>query len=405
MKILAVAPYIPHEAVRHAGGVYLLRHLRELTRRGNHVSLLVPGSPGQLAALPFAPHWLEVITGPPSTADRGVGRVLLDAAYRRAMLAPPAPSAESLRSIRRAGLVRRAATADIVELHWAEYARFATVIRQAGVRTPISVIEHDVDLEAGAERARTHATGYRRRLGLLTAPLVRKLERDGLDHADLVAVFKSADEDVIRRAGVRTAVQLLDPWLEEPPDIDGPRRPKSVLVTGALWRPENATGILWFLEHVWPRVSAAVPDAVLQLVGAGAGAELVAGARAASNVQLVGEVPEMLPYYLDASVFVAPLFTSGGLKFKVPQAMLCGLPVVATTVAADGVKGLAPDDAIWCVTDDAAQMADAIKAALLDADAAAAVGRRAAHWCHGRYSFPESLARLNTAYQQLAASP
>jgi glycosyltransferase involved in cell wall biosynthesis len=84
--------------------------------------------------------------------------------------------------------------------------------------------------------------------------------------------------------------------------------------------------------------------------------------------------------------------------------MLCGLPVVATTVAADGVKGVAPDDAIWAVTDDAAQMADAISAALLNSVVAASVGRRAAHWCRGHYSFPESLARLDTAYQRLAAS-
>ena len=52
-----------------------------------------------------------------------------------------------------------------------------------------------------------------------------------------------------------------------------------------------------------------------------------------SQASMSGEVPELLPYYESASVFVAPLFVRGGLKFKVPQAMLCGLPVVATHVA------------------------------------------------------------------------
>jgi hypothetical protein len=52
------------------------------------------------------------------------------------MNVPPSPSAESLRSVTAAGLVRRARDADLVELHWAEYARFASVLRRAGVSTP-----------------------------------------------------------------------------------------------------------------------------------------------------------------------------------------------------------------------------------------------------------------------------
>jgi hypothetical protein len=37
----------------------------------------------------------------------------------------PSPTAESLRSVRRAGLTELASEVDIVDLPWAEYARFA----------------------------------------------------------------------------------------------------------------------------------------------------------------------------------------------------------------------------------------------------------------------------------------
>ena len=116
----------------------------------------------------------------------------------------------------------------------------------------------------------------------------------------------------------------------------------------------------------------------------------------------MGEVPDLLPYYRTASVFVAPLFVAGGLKFKVPQAMLCGLPVVTTTVGGEGVAEVAPRDALWAVTNDPDEMAETLVTALRQEAAAAAVGRAAASWCREFYSFPRSMARLNALYLRLA---
>jgi glycosyltransferase involved in cell wall biosynthesis len=319
------------------------------------------------------------------------------------MTAPPAPTAESLRSVLRAGLVARAAAADVVELHWAEYARFARVLRRAGVRTPVCVVEHDVDLEAGGQRLATHATGYRRWLGRVGAPLARELERRGLAEADLVAVFKPADEDVIRRAGISTPIQVIDPWLDPPGDPEEPRTPGVVLFAGALWRRENEDALVWFLQQVWPIVTRSRPDARLQLVGAGATPRLQVATQAAPAVELVGEVPDLVPFYRRASVFVAPLLVRGGLKFKVPQAMLCGLPVVATSVAVEGVVEVAPSDTLWCIADEADAMARGLAAALANPVAAAGVGQAAARWSAGFYSFARSVDRLEEAYRRLAA--
>jgi hypothetical protein len=37
--------------------------------------------------------------------------------------------------------------------------------------------------------------------------------------ADIVLVFKPADELIIRRAGITTPVRLIEPWLDEPTDV------------------------------------------------------------------------------------------------------------------------------------------------------------------------------------------
>jgi glycosyltransferase involved in cell wall biosynthesis len=198
-------------------------------------------------------------------------------------------------------------------------------------------------------------------------------------------------------------VQTIEPWLDPPGDVEGPRTPGLVLFTGALWRRENEDPLVWFLQQVWPEVASTVPHARLQLVGAGPTARLAEAATAAPAVELVGEVPDLLPFYRTASVFVAPLLTPGGLKFKVPQAMMCGLPVVATAVAVEGVLEVAPDGTLWAVTDDPRQLAQRLVAALNDPAAAAEVGATAARWSREFYSFARSIQRLEATYLRLVA--
>ena len=195
-----------------------------------------------------------------------------------------------------------------------------------------------------------------------------------------MCVFKRADEQALRRAGIQTPVQLIDPWLDEPRGPEPTRRARSVLFAGALWRRENEDGLVWFLERVWPPVRAAGPEATLLIVGALPGDRLKAAAARSQGVNVIGDAPDLLPYYRSASLFVAPLFVKGGLKFKVPQAMLCGLPVIATTVAAEGVADEAPPSALWMVTNDPHEMADGIVSAWTNEAAATEVGRTAARW-------------------------
>ncbi|MDQ1493856.1 MAG: hypothetical protein QOG69_339 [Actinomycetota bacterium] len=403
MRILSVAPYVPYAGIPHAGGSYLLRHLQEMSASGNDVALLVPGIPEQLAHVADAPDWLELVMGPHVIEGRTLVRRLRDAVYRRAMNSPPAPTAESIRSVVSAGLIQLSREADVVELHWAEYARFASILRRAGIRKPIAIVEHDVELHLAAERIRAHTRGYRRTLALLTAPLARHKERRGLIDADLVLCFKSADEQTLRAAGVGTAVQVIDPWLDEPHSEADGRLPRSVLFAGALWRPENEDAVVWFLQNVWPQVNSAVPAATFAVVGAQPTDRLRQVAREYDGVEVIADVADLVPYYQRASLFVAPLFAPGGLKFKVPQAMLCGLPVVATTVAAEGIVGVAPPDALWKVTDDASEMAASIIMALDEPAQAAAVGLAAQAWCVEFYSFSGSIARLLDSYRDLAA--
>lgn len=399
MKVLVVAPTLPHPDVRHAGGLYLLRHLEALVERSVHVTLLSIDTSATAEDVAKVPATFELVLadpGPQELSPLHRRWLQLGAQRRWSALGP-----DAITSLLAAGLVARARDADVVELQWPELTSLVPLLRARGVTTPIVVLEHDVAGEAAPSRARADAGARARLLARILAPLRARAERRDLDAADLVLVFKEPDVRFLRELGVRSEIAVISPPLDAPA---GPfeRNGDEVLFTGAMWRPENDAAARWLLEHVWPRVRAEVSSARLTIAGASPSAALVAIARDAGGVELTGDVPTLDPYYRRASVFVAPLWTEGGLKFKVPQAMRYSMPVVATTVAAAGIVGVAPSGTLWAVTDDAGEMASALVRALRAPEGAVEVGAAAAAWVAEHHSFDRSMDMVVARYRELA---
>jgi glycosyltransferase involved in cell wall biosynthesis len=215
-------------------------------------------------------------------------------------------------------------------------------------------------------------------------------------------VFKAADADLLAALGVTTPVRVLDPYLEAPETSIEARKPGSVLFVGALSRPENWEGLDWFLDHVWPKVLGEHPQASLVIAGADPPRPLQR--RAGPSVTVTGWVDSLEPFYEQAMVFVAPVFSGAGLRFKVPQAMLYALPVVGTTLALEGVSPPAPSSAVGGVFDDADGMAGCIARLLAEPERAAQIGWRARQWAVERYSFQRTVHTALGEYAALVSS-
>ena len=96
-------------------------------------------------------------------------------------------------------------------------------------------------------------------------------------------------------------------------------------------------------------------------------------ALASSSVEVSGTVVDVTPYLAQARIAVAPLRSGGGTRLKILEALDAGRPVVATSVAVDGLEDLIGRGVV--VADDAAAMIDAVTGLLDDPDAASALGR------------------------------
>lgn len=114
--------------------------------------------------------------------------------------------------------------------------------------------------------------------------------------------------------------------------------PLTLLFTGVMDYLPNEDAICWFADKVWPMVVQQHPAAKLVVAGMKP-SQRVLDLQQLGNIEVTGFVEEMLPYYQQADVFIAPFQIARGVQNKILQAFACGLPVVTTPIGAEGIDG------------------------------------------------------------------
>jgi glycosyltransferase involved in cell wall biosynthesis len=132
------------------------------------------------------------------------------------------------------------------------------------------------------------------------------------------------------------------------------RRQPYVVFVGNFWHAPNLDGARWFAERVWPIVRSARKDAIFAIAGSRMGPEVHRLAEI-EGLEVLGFVDDIHALYEKASVAVAPLRFGAGVKGKVTEALAAGMPMVASSVAAEGL-GLS-DGVDLLIADDASTFA------------------------------------------------
>ncbi len=390
-SVLSLTKYIAYPLVAHAGGQYLLAHDRALSSVAE-IEQLAPDIPLNREALPL-------VDGGPAASLLGGARLngLALACWR---LESVWAGSAIYRPVRRLFSGDRAPwskleTADAIEFQWSEMIALAPLVRRRSPDIPLIGVAHDVITQRLERQAAGRSSALSRMLLRLAAARSRRREAASFAALDLLIVFSEKDAAIARSLSPSTRVEVVHPGLGPADPL--PRAPRAdepiVLFTGAMNRPENWRGVLWFLDEVWPAVLSAVPSARFVIAGAKPPEALTVRVSAAPRAELTGFVDSLEPYYAEASVFVAPLREGAGVKFKTVDALLRGVPVVSTEVGAEGID--APE-LFAAVTDGAPGFAEAVVRQLRESDDVLAL--RAQRWADGVYGTAAFELRLRDLY-------
>jgi glycosyltransferase involved in cell wall biosynthesis len=123
-----------------------------------------------------------------------------------------------------------------------------------------------------------------------------------------------------------------------------PRQSKTILFFGSLFYYPNLDGIRWFCQKVWPIVKARMPEAELDIVGLYH--EGMEHFQDIEGVNLVGFVEDLNSYIDNSAFLVVPLRIGSGTRIKILEAWSKGLPVISTTIGAEGLGAVDGETAL-----------------------------------------------------------
>ncbi len=110
-----------------------------------------------------------------------------------------------------------------------------------------------------------------------------------------------------------------------------------LLFTGTMNYFPNSDAAIYFCNEIFPRVREQHPKARFYIVG-NHPSDQVQRLRTHNSIVVTGHVPDVRPYFEEASVFVAPLRAGSGIQTKNLEAMAMKVPVVTTSVGAMGLQ-------------------------------------------------------------------
>ena len=204
--------------------------------------------------------------------------------------------------------------------------------------------------------------------GLLSreARLMARYEADIIRQFDHVVWVTEEDRDAVAALSTpprspslprHTVIPIcVDPQRKQP--VARHSSAHRVTFLGGLHWPPNAAGVVWFAREVWPLVLAEAPDALLTIIGKDPPKELRNPQSAIRNLDVTGYVTDLAPYLQETAVFIVPLHAGGGMRVKILDAWAWGLPIVSTTIGAEGLRVQSGENIL--LADDAASFARAV---------------------------------------------
>lgn len=190
----------------------------------------------------------------------------------------------------------------------------------------------------------------------------RELELGLVRAADLTLVVSDHEQSLLRGLVPEADVRVLSNVHHPSGEVPGPRGRAGLLFVGSFDHLPNRDAARWMAREVLPLVHRRRPDTVLHVVGSNPSPDVHELANA--TVEVHGWVADLMPLHQRCRLSVAPLRFGAGVKGKVGESMVAGLPTVCTPVAVEGM-GLV-DGRHVLVAEDATEFAHQVVALLED---------------------------------------
>ena len=234
---------------------------------------------------------------------------------------------------------------DVIDLQFHPVAHQIRAFRKIGSKiifTPMESLARAFFLEWFSKRHKNN-----RHLSNITPSLRAACEEIGfIGKADEVVCVSQTDAEFLRLLTGSNGIKAIDTCISLfefahalAPDFTSPKavdRRCRVLYIAYFGSDTNVVALRWYLDNVHPIVKNKVPDYVLTVIGRGDLSPF--SEYRDTSIEFVGEVAELAPYIQESRVGIAPALTGSGLRGKINQYSIFGVPSVVSPIAFDGLE-------------------------------------------------------------------
>jgi glycosyltransferase involved in cell wall biosynthesis len=121
------------------------------------------------------------------------------------------------------------------------------------------------------------------------------------------------------------------------PPASPPAQIADLVFVGSMdWLP-NIDGCTYFVNEILPIIRKSKPDCTFAIAGRSPGAGILEMAQRDGKILVTGTVQDIRPYLWGSTISIVPLRIGGGTRLKIYEAMAAKIPVVSTTIGAEGL--------------------------------------------------------------------
>ena len=188
-----------------------------------------------------------------------------------------------------------------------------------------------------------YAKGLRRLYVRWTGARKEREEKAWVNLCEITTAVSEVDADYYRSLAtdpsrIRVFSNVIDlNYYANPPAPPTPFHHPCMYLAGTFGHYNSPMDVAarWVLDEVLPLVRGAIPDVHFYIVGRES--DRMFGHLNDPQITVTGKLPTVLPYLCHADVALVPLQFESGTRFKILEAGACRVPLVSTTLGAEGI--------------------------------------------------------------------
>jgi glycosyltransferase involved in cell wall biosynthesis len=176
-------------------------------------------------------------------------------------------------------------------------------------------------------------------------------------------------------------------------DVDPPR----VLYVGNFTWLQNIEAVEDLVNRVWPKIKKEIANAKLWIVGMHM-TDYIKNLKS-GDIEVTEGMPDIRDAYRKSTVLVTPIRGPGGTRLKILEAMASALPVVTTTVGAEGLGVKNGKEAL--ISDNLEDLIESSVEVLRNSELAKKLGNSGRKFVENKYTWDVSAEKLDRIYGEI----